>query len=168
MSTYYQAKNLLTSVKAGELKGRSVTVPSEYDGLDTNAFKKREDIENVTMSDSVKAINTFAFRDCKNLRSITVGNGIEVIQTGTFWGCGRLQAIIIPSGVTAIEENAFFGCTGLTSVTCLNPVPPEIRVQSVFDGVDKETACVYVPEGSVEKYKSAAYWKEFKNIKVKQ
>jgi len=164
MSTYYQAKNPLTKVKADELKGPDVIVPSEYDGLDSQAFKNREDIENVAMSDNVMAINIFAFRGCKNLKSITISNGIEVIQTGTFWGCERLQTVKIPNGVTAIEDNAFFGCIGLTSIISLNPVPPKICDQSAFDGVNKTVVSVYVPEAGIEQYKSAEYWKYFTRI----
>ena len=35
---------------------------------------------------------------------------------------------------------------------------------SVFDGVNKETCILYVPAGSVDAYKQAAVWKEFKKI----
>jgi hypothetical protein len=35
---------------------------------------------------------------------------------------------------------------------------------SVFEGVDKTTCILYVPEGSVDKYKAAAVWSEFQNI----
>ena len=35
---------------------------------------------------------------------------------------------------------------------------------SVFEGVDKENCILYVPEVSVEKYRAAEGWNEFKNI----
>ena len=35
---------------------------------------------------------------------------------------------------------------------------------SIFEGVDKETCILYVPEGSVELYKAADVWKDFVNI----
>ena len=35
---------------------------------------------------------------------------------------------------------------------------------SIFDGVNLETCILYVPESSVDKYKAAEVWKEFKNI----
>ena len=34
----------------------------------------------------------------------------------------------------------------------------------MFEGVDKSTCILYVPEGSVDAYKAAPVWKEFKNI----
>ena len=36
---------------------------------------------------------------------------------------------------------------------------------SVFDGVDKATCILYVPDGSVELYQAAPVWSEFQNIK---
>ena len=35
---------------------------------------------------------------------------------------------------------------------------------SIFDGVDKATCILYVPEGSVDLYKAAPVWCEFNNI----
>jgi hypothetical protein len=35
---------------------------------------------------------------------------------------------------------------------------------SIFEGVDKETCILYVPEGSVDLYKAANVWKDFVNI----
>jgi predicted membrane-bound mannosyltransferase len=35
---------------------------------------------------------------------------------------------------------------------------------SVFEGVNKETCILYVPAGSVDAYKKAAGWNEFKKI----
>ena len=37
---------------------------------------------------------------------------------------------------------------------------------SIFEGVDKATCILYVPEGSVELYKAAPVWCEFQNILV--
>ena len=34
----------------------------------------------------------------------------------------------------------------------------------MFEGVNKETCILYVPEVSVDAYKAAPVWKEFKNI----
>jgi hypothetical protein len=36
---------------------------------------------------------------------------------------------------------------------------------SVFDGIDKDNCVLYVPDGSVDAYKAADVWKEFKIIK---
>ncbi len=68
------------------------------------------------------------------------------------------------------------GCSNLKSITLYITTPISLAVagtrgaktradgNSVFDGVDKATCILYVPEGSVDLYKSAPVWKDFQNI----
>ena len=75
--------------------------------------------------------------------------------------------------------NIFYYCINLKSITIyivepinLSTVAARAYVRAltrsgeddVFAGVDKNTCILYVPEGSVEKYKAAPVWKDFKNI----
>ena len=106
-------------------------------------------------------------------------NGVEYkvteIGEGAFQNNTGLTEVSIPASVTSIGENAFAGCTNLKSITVYNETPINLSVvsargftrtdgSSVFEGVDKETCILYVPEGSVDAYKAAPGWKEFKNI----
>jgi formylglycine-generating enzyme required for sulfatase activity len=59
---------------------------------------------------------------------------------------------------------AFAGCSGLRSVTVLNPAPPALG-QLAFHGIDTAKACLYVPPGSADAYRSAAGWNAFRCIK---
>ena len=72
----------------------------------------------------------------------------------TFTYCENLKSITIyrdePINLSPVTARAFTRSNG----------------DSVFDGVDKETCILYVPEGSVDKYKAAPIWKEFKNIQA--
>jgi hypothetical protein len=106
-------------------------------------------------------------------------NGVEYkvteISEGAFQNNTSLTEVKIPASITSIGANAFAGCKNLQAITINIIVPINIAVIStrgftrsesgdVFDGVDKENCILYVPEGSVEQYKSAPGWKEFKNI----
>ena len=110
-------------------------------------------------------------------------NGIEYkvteIGTGAFQNNTALTEVTIPSSIISIGANAFAGCTNLQSITINIIVPINLYTAAarayvraltrssgddVFDGVNKETCILYVPEGSVDKYKAAPVWKEFKNI----
>ena len=106
-------------------------------------------------------------------------NGVEYkvteISEGAFQNNTSLTEVKIPASITSIGANAFAGCKNLQAITINIIVPINIAVIStrgftraesgdVFEGVDKETCILYVPEGSVDKYKSAPGWKEFKNI----
>ncbi len=84
-----------------------------------------------------------------------------------------LTDVTIPSTITSIGESAFAGCSNLKSITVnsTTPIafPSASRTRSgssVFEGVDKNTCVLYVPEGCVEAYKAAPVWGEFANILV--
>ena len=106
-------------------------------------------------------------------------NGVEYKVTeivgGAFLTNTVLTDITIPASITSIGESAFAGCSNLKSITIYNPTPINLSAvsargftrgdgSSVFVGVDKETCILYVPEGSVDAYKAALVWNDFKNI----
>ena len=106
-------------------------------------------------------------------------NGVEYkvteIAEGAFVTNTVLTDITIPASITSIGDNAFNGCANLKSITIYNPTPINLSAvnargftrgdgSSVFVGVDKATCILYVPEGSVDAYKAAPVWSEFKNI----
>ena len=97
------------------------------------------------------------------------------IGEGAFQNNTSLTEVTIPASIISIGPNAFAGCKNLKSITIYVIVPINLSVVSargytrsesggVFDGVDKNTCILYVPEGSVDAYKAAPVWKDFKNI----
>ena len=109
-------------------------------------------------------------------------NGVEYkvteISEGAFQNNTSLTEVKIPASITSIGAKAFAGCKNLQEITINIIVPINIAVisargltrtessSSVFEGVDMETCILYVPEGSVDAYKAAPGWKDFKNIVV--
>lgn len=79
----------------------------------------------------------------------------------------------IPNSVTSIYNNAFADCYRLTTIYCLNPIPPRNGVSTfacstdyVRDKFDVYTyATLHVPMGSGELYGSAFEWRYFNKIK---
>ena len=80
-----------------------------------------------------------------------------------FRDCTSLASIYIPSCVTSIGQSAFLFCSGLTQVYVSWNTPLGIDT-TYFTGVDKQKCTLYVPEGTLDKYKSAYGWNEFENI----
>jgi hypothetical protein len=108
----------------------------------------------------------------KNLVFVKLPDSLENIGNEAFKDNTNLTDVIIPSTITSIGESAFAGCSNLKSITVnsTTPIvfPSASRTRggsSVFEGVDKTTCILYVPEGSVELYKTAPGWSEFQNIK---
>lgn len=165
----------------------SVTIPDEVTYIGDRAFWMCDNLNEVRLGSSVKTIGEAAFQDCWNLQKINIPNSVTTIGITAFYGCEGLTTITIPGSVPEISPLAFGGCSGLTNVTigsrvtsigssafancsslaeirCENSNPPGIENSKVFENVDHTKCKVIVPEGSLDKYRSADGWKEFQNI----
>ena len=89
---------------------------------------------------------------------ITIPDGIITIGDWAFFACRQITDIIIPESVNSIGEEAFSGCSGLTSITVLPQTPPMGNLRMLSNTND---CPIYVPDGSVEAYKSAQYWSDY-------
>ena len=116
-----------------------------------------------TIADGIKEIASAAFRNCTNLPSVTISNSITQIDESAFAYCTSLSSITIPNNINKIEEHAFEGCSNLKSIY-VGSEPAQIAA-STFNKVNKTICELYVPIGSLSRYKSANYWKEFVSIK---
>ena len=137
---------------------KSTIIPNSVTSIGDGAFAGSS-LTSIEIPNSVTSIGLGAFQSCSNLISIIIPNSLASIESYTFEGCSSLSTITIPNSVTYIGNGAFDGCSGLTSITSLNPTPPICNSNS-FKGVD-HTISVYVPVGSVLKYKVADVWKDF-------
>jgi len=68
--------------------------------------------------------------------------------------------LTIPNSVTSIGEYAFACCSGLTKLVSLAVKPPSCGYEALRD-IDKTACRLFVPEESVNKYKTADQWEEF-------
>ena len=97
---------------------------------------------------------------------------VTEINESAFENNKYLTEVSIPSSITNIGDKAFKGCSNLKSITVYITTPISLAVAgtrgsdgaSVFEGVDKLTCVLYVPDGSVDLYKEAPVWSDFKHI----
>lgn len=118
----------------------------------------------VVIKKGTVSISPFAFDGCSNLTSVTICNSVTSIGHRAFEGCIGLTSVTIPSSVTKIGDRALY-CEYLREIYSLNPEPPEIGEETFCPSYASGFKLrVYVPEGSISKYKKARYWERFKSF----
>ena len=125
--------------------------------------------ENTEITDLVipkgpTSISDYAFYNCSGLKSVTIGNSVTEIGKHAFYNCSSLESVTIGNSVTKIGSWAFSGCNALATLYSLNTTPPSVDSNN-FTNNQYMTLNVFVPQLSLEDYKSANVWKEFLNLK---
>ena len=86
------------------------------------------------------------------------------IKYAAFSSCASLTTVTIPNSVKNIGISAFAGCSGLTSVISEMENPCNIDENCFPDDV-YNNATLFVPKGTIEKYKTTEFWNKFAFIK---
>ena len=92
-----------------------------------------------------------------------IPENIVAIPSQLFYGCRGLEGVKLHKDVEVIESQAFYNCSGIYSIVSEAKNPPTINSNS-FNGVAKDSFTLEVPEASVNLYKNASNWREFKRI----
>ena len=168
----------------------SINIPDFLRSIGEYAFSNCQSLTSVTIPNYVWYIVMYAFENCSSLTSINIPEYVSTLEFAVFAGCTSLTSITIPNGVTSIGPSAFGGCTGLTSITIPSTVTRigmgafgfinlEYFVSLIEDPFDLyndavvpmfssdtfENAILYVPAGTIDKYKAKNGWKSFAHIK---
>lgn len=140
-----------------------VHLPSTCREIYENAFSETK-IRNVIFPDGLSVIGHEAFRGCDRLSgTITLPKNISRVSKSTFEGCTMLSGVVLPEKIKVIDQKAFAYCHNMSSIVCMAEEPPYVG-ENAFEGVPRDNFTIEVPAGSVDKYRRAEGWREFKRI----
>ena len=98
-----------------------------------------------------------------NLTKIIMPKSTIAIGEYAFYGCNGLTSITIDKGVGSIGNTAFASCVKLVDVYCYAENVP-ITKSDAFNNSYPEHIILHVPEKSIDAYKAAEPWNQFKEI----
>ena len=127
-------------------------------------FLNGQEIKDLVIPNSVTSIGDFAFYSCSGLTSVTIGNSVTSIGNYAFMNCSGLKSVTIPNSVTSIGSRAFNFTNSNNDVL--------VEIISLIENPTSETGCsfstaiynnatLYVPVGTMAKYKQTQGWKKF-------
>ena len=119
-------------------------------------------LTSITIPNTATDIGVGAFQ-YSALTSIIIPNGVTKIWGFAFYHCTSLKSVTLPNSITQIQRDAFRDCSTLTTVICEAIQVPDYQ-HNIFANIPFLEATLYVPEESLEDYKSAIYWKDFGTI----
>lgn len=93
------------------------------------------------------------------IEDLVIPNSVTSISSYAFWGCSGLTSVTIPNSVTSIGYNAFAVCD-IPTIFSLIENPFAIH-SDAFSNNTRKNATLYVPAGTIDKYKATEGWKDF-------
>ena len=172
-----------TKLEKATLPASLKKIGSEYGGI----FQACRKLEQVKIGDNVTYYCNGSVLIDKATRTIIDGWGTGNCYTGNglvnlrakkigeraFVNHDLLTKVVLPKELEEIRQEAFMDCKGLRVIECRAVVPPllgkDVFKQSMSNNsyelpIEERTVLV-VPTGSLDTYREAPGWKEFKHIR---
>ncbi len=141
----------------GEIDG--VIIPQGITKIGNSAFNDWQSINKpLLLPNSVTIIGAYAFYNWQsNKHPLVIPSSVTNIGSYAFGGwSSNNQPLVIPNSVTSIANNAFSNWSLVPYVEMQRTTPPSLANANAFEG--QNNAPIYVPDESVDDYKTAARW----------
>lgn len=170
-------------LNGAEVSG-NVVIPSGRTTINVLTLSNLPNMTGVTIPESVTTIEGSAFGSCASLVEAHLPSGLTVLNSGLFGSCGNLESVNIPEGVTTIGNQVLYDCfkfkhvempstvtsigfncfyrVGITELVMHAVVPPSLSNGDLGNG--SSAKAIYVPDESVEAYKTADGWSRYASV----
>ena len=156
---------------------KNIEIPEGITSLEGFAYCRS--LELFTIPKSINTITACLFESCDKLKKVTLHDDITKIDFRSFMGCVSLIDFEIPKGVTEIGNKAFY-LTKLQNLYVYAINPPVLGEEVFITNDDyspdsnyfnasknrQSDAILFVPAESIDAYKAADGWKDFKDIRA--
>ena len=143
---------------------KEVNLPDGIERIGNYAFWQNSQLESIIIPSSVKSIENSAFAFCKRLKTIVLPDGLTTIGKHAFSQLDELESIYLPESLERIGWDAFSYGNKLKNVYAHWQSPIQLE-DNIFDSYQHTLGMtLHVPAGTTERYRSAPYWSDFKNI----
>ena len=143
-----------------------LNIPSTVTTIGGFAFSNTEFNGTLVLPKDLISLGSSVFSGCWRLSGVVeIPENIVAIPSQLFNNCKNIEGVVLHKDVEVIESQAFANCFYISSIVSKAKNAPTIASNS-FSGVAKDNFTVEVPEASIQKYKFASGWSEFKRIEA--
>ena len=110
-------KSVLYAYPAAQKNIETADLPASVTSIADYAFAYCENLESITLADTIQTVGKGIFKNCTNLTSCIIPQNVTQIATESFFNCEKLANIPLSNKIKAIEDYAFSACKSLANIT---------------------------------------------------
>ena len=150
----------------GGLSAVTLDIQAELEAIPERAFYSCQSLKKLILPSTVKRVGKSAFYECYRLEECFLPEGLEEIEELAFAEADFMREWHIPASVKKIESKAFYVFNHtFHDVYMYSQEPPVDTDPQAFYYWDMEHSVLYVPKGSIDKYKNLEPWCNFSDIR---